>query len=1603
MEVMESGKPPLKDRGNMVTSVVSTKLAEEPNNSDGCEESVVKTAELHNGEEQLVDSNESTNGSKGKKDEKENAKTADAEDTEHPSVSGEKWKLQFDLSDSASTSDNDASEVEVGEKAGENIQKEGDNVLNKSDCIEDSEDFQGFAVDATLQTPGTILSKLIGLTESTVDSFESPFSRASTSYDCKTSGKQEEKKAKVLPQSTIFVDGSEPHIQEGIRFAMRLISDSDVVKPKKEPVVEGSTSRGIVRSERILRRRSQQSDISAKSEEKTDSGDEKVTEVRVTRRKLKERNDTVVEERNDKVVEERNDKVVEERNDKVVEERNDKVVEERNDKVVEDAKLPPDVLMEDIGPPDITASGVGPPSEDASSEVISSAASSPSVSSRGSFKVSSERYHRGVSPALSGSSGKSSKKFSTDMSDPAYLKPFEYGWKRELVHRSNTRDSGKRQSDVYYYTPSGKKVRSLREVLKFLDDGNLTPENFTFFKEPLGVNDPSKEVIRDAKKDPSPKPEKKTTPPKPKMTLKPSPVSKSKATSSRHSSATSSPASKTKATTPKPSASISPSSTSPVSASPVPMSPASDAPSTPATQSPRNSSGRTVPPKTFPKIKVSSVRLQKLPANKLPFNKSKKTESSEDGELEIGMLPPMWSPNDSPYLKKSSTGSQSVTAVSWSSKSVIGKKTTNEPCSIRCVGVMGLIPSLQCRVCLCLYHPECVGLGSISETIHSYVCKNCQQDAKDGKTATASKVMATTTSTTPPPLTPISALGAGNRGSPTENSAGHSPPTPPSPPKLQRLPRMADSGKLVTVPRFVKVPKSRESSLVNQQGTKTTASKGTIVGSVTTWLPPSSTIQLSSSTGAKTSSPVSPSPSSSVSSTTNNTDPLTSSSTANVQAIARMGGKKYIVVPKHNVLSVCPAMAATATTPTAKSSVQVGDPSPLGDKAPVTLSNSLVFSNAAGRATTVISGTQALIGQPQVLMPSAASANGDQSISLVQNSPPLTNFVTTGGHILPKPSAYLVSSGIPGGLQNPPGVLLVPVVGSGSTLIPTISGQDALNNKTTTQTQQYLIVNAPPGSFQSGNFILGNLQQTVKPTETVAKTGDADGKTDGQTRDNEEVSKGKRKASSQETESPPSKRTKGTAAAPPAADSAPAPSQGPSLESERRFMQYFMMNVCAGYSSLLHVFQYLKVQELLRAARVCRMWRDMASHPSLWRTVRMKNSQVGDWEGLVKSLRRHETQHLDLRKMLVPSEDTHAMWDAFCNAIGRATSLSRLDLCRCPARVVERVAESCLQLRVLNALAIKCSVINLQAVGNQRYLQELRLKSLSGIHLSTTLAALKQLSSLKHLSLTTFKELGKMETNILGTLKNLESLELGECCDFPPEFGPDSLSRLKKLERLRLEKGQGKDCPTFSILAGIASLPKLTHLELVNFDVKPGFDKALAQCTNIRRLLIIPTYVTQSATTNHMVLNGVNHLSNSLTHFVWGVTHELLKVTELFVDQCEGQKDKTSTKSGKKSSSSDSIPILKPIHQPAQMKDDDTDKLNDQENSDESAKNEDRNVNDDEGDDDAKASAAAPQVEILPLPKLQRLLTSSLPKTKVKILKIPFHATWRQTISEPAP
>lgn len=126
-------------------------------------------------------------------------------------------------------------------------------------------------------------------------------------------------------------------------------------------------------------------------------------------------------------------------------------------------------------------------------EVSSSAHNSPAVGSRASQKT---RLGNVASP---GTPHTKKQKLTVDITNPCYLKPLDHGWKRELVYRATLDSSMKRNGDVYYYTPAGKKVRSMREVAENLKNKELTIDDFTFFKEPLGANDPEKEIIRDAK------------------------------------------------------------------------------------------------------------------------------------------------------------------------------------------------------------------------------------------------------------------------------------------------------------------------------------------------------------------------------------------------------------------------------------------------------------------------------------------------------------------------------------------------------------------------------------------------------------------------------------------------------------------------------------------------------------------------------------------------------------------------------------------------------------------------------------------------------------------------------------------------------------------------------------------------------------------------------------------------------------------------------------------------------------------------------------------------------------------------------------------------
>lgn len=373
------------------------------------------------------------------------------------------------------------------------------------------------------------------------------------------------------------------------------------------------------------------------------------------------------------------------------------------------------------------------------------------------------------------------------------------------------------------------------------------------------------------------------------------------------------------------------------------------------------------------------------------------------------------------------------------------------------------------------------------------------------------------------------------------------------------------------------------------------------------------------------------------------------------------------------------------------------------------------------------------------------------------------------------------------------------------------------------------------------------------------------------------------------------------------------------------------------------------------------MWNQAANNSILWHTVRMKNSQVNDWSGLVNTLKRNGTKHLDLRKMLIAGNSEQS-WQQFSDNIGRVTELESIDLCRLPAKVIENLWQSNPGLQIINAVSIKDDAVALATVSNVKRLVELRLKSLNSLTIDS-LKPLADLTHMRHLSLTSIKELGTKDVHVLGNLKCLVSLELGECSELAAPFATAVLAELPQLERLRLEKGQDQCC-TFDILDTVADLPWLRQLELVNFDIKPDFDAHLQRCRNLKRLLIIPTYISQSATTNHMILNGVLQLADTLTQLTWVVTLELLRVTELYVDQCDGKRRD-------RKMPEDKIPVLKPVPGMAE---------------------EDRGVQ--------ATIADVPQVEILPLDKVEKILGAQMPTTRFAIVKVPYHATWRQSMGE---
>ncbi|KAK4294871.1 hypothetical protein Pmani_032537 [Petrolisthes manimaculis] len=80
----------------------------------------------------------------------------------------------------------------------------------------------------------------------------------------------------------------------------------------------------------------------------------------------------------------------------------------------------------------------------------------------------------------------------------------------------------------------------------------------------------------------------------------------------------------------------------------------------------------------------------------------------------------------------------------------------------------------------------------------------------------------------------------------------------------------------------------------------------------------------------------------------------------------------------------------------------------------------------------------------------------------------------------------------------------------------------------------------------------------------------------------------------------------------------------------------FIYELCKNYRILAHIFRYLSVTDLLKAAQVCLLWRDLAFHPSLWEVTGIRNIGVRSWSSFANFLERRNVKVLDLRNMRLP-------------------------------------------------------------------------------------------------------------------------------------------------------------------------------------------------------------------------------------------------------------------------------------------------------------------------------------------------------------------------------
>lgn len=269
------------------------------------------------------------------------------------------------------------------------------------------------------------------------------------------------------------------------------------------------------------------------------------------------------------------------------------------------------------------------------------------------------------------------------------LKPFNEGWKREVVFRSTYTPVTKQgtmksvPADVYYHPPEGRKLRSMVDITKHLvmTNSELTLDNFSFIRKP--ILEPPFEVVRSSGSVGrgcfgSPKTPKQGQESKPQVVIERDGEEKVLPDGER------------------------------ISGSQVGFF--------------RRKRGR--PPSGINKSltpRSHIVRKRGRPPKSVQVIMQSDSSSIPKVESNDSSSPSEPSPKRSkPTARKSTT--PGAPKIFKAAKPPDSSQSLEELCNLHCPGRNMVPPSLQCIICLCLFHPECVNTNN---DIEDFVCLRC--------------------------------------------------------------------------------------------------------------------------------------------------------------------------------------------------------------------------------------------------------------------------------------------------------------------------------------------------------------------------------------------------------------------------------------------------------------------------------------------------------------------------------------------------------------------------------------------------------------------------------------------------------------------------------------------------------------------------------------------------------------------------------------------------------------------------------------------------------------------------------------------------------------